>query len=115
MTRSDNSCVIVEIEDIGKGISEDIQACFFDPFFTAKPPGQGTGLGINVSHNIVLQKHNGRLRTTHNLEIHDSKSGHLFTLNRVVEGAALAFLLIPLWRLFEALGGKNCPGNPFYY
>jgi signal transduction histidine kinase len=59
--QSDNSCVIVEIEDIGKGIPEDIQACIFDPFFTTKPLGLGTGLGINVSHNIVVQKHNGRI------------------------------------------------------
>jgi signal transduction histidine kinase len=60
-THREINCVIVEIEDNGSGIPEDIQGHIFDPFFTTKPPGLGTGLGLNVSHNIVVQKHKGRL------------------------------------------------------
>jgi len=60
-TRRDGQWVIVEIVDNGPGIPEPIQPSLFDPFFTTKPPGQGTGLGLNISHNIVVQKHKGRI------------------------------------------------------
>jgi signal transduction histidine kinase len=60
-TRHDGRWVVVEIEDNGPGIPEAILPNIFDPFFTTKPPGQGTGLGLNISHNIVAQKHQGRI------------------------------------------------------
>lgn len=53
--------VVVEIRDTGPGIPDDIQNSVFDPFFTTKPPGEGTGLGLNISHNIVVQKHRGEI------------------------------------------------------
>jgi signal transduction histidine kinase len=60
-TRQANSWVIIEIEDTGPGISDEIQSKVFDPFFTTKPPGEGTGLGLNISHNIIVQKHHGEI------------------------------------------------------
>jgi signal transduction histidine kinase len=60
-TRHDGQWAIVEIEDNGPGIPPEIQPNIFDPFFTTKPPGQGTGLGLNISHNIIVQKHQGRI------------------------------------------------------
>jgi signal transduction histidine kinase len=33
----------------------------FDPFFTTKPPGKGSGLGLNISHNIIVHKHKGKI------------------------------------------------------
>ena len=60
-TRHDNQWVIVEIEDNGPGIPEEAMPNLFDPFFTTKPPGEGTGLGLNISHNIIVQKHKGRI------------------------------------------------------
>lgn len=60
-TRHDDQWVYVEIEDNGPGIPKEIQPNLFDPFFTTKDPGKGTGLGLNISHNIIVQKHNGRI------------------------------------------------------
>jgi signal transduction histidine kinase len=60
-TSYDYNWAVIEIEDNGPGIPESIQANLFDPFFSTKPPGQGTGLGLNIAHNIVVQKHNGRI------------------------------------------------------
>ena len=60
-TFKEASWVVVEIEDDGPGIPEDIQSKLFDPFFTTKPPGEGTGLGLSISHNIVVQKHGGKI------------------------------------------------------
>ena len=53
--------VVIEIEDNGPGIPEAIQPNVFDPFYTTKPPGEGTGMGLNISHNIVVQKHKGKI------------------------------------------------------
>jgi signal transduction histidine kinase len=60
-TRREEKWVVVEIEDNGPGIPPEIQSKIFDPFFTTKPPGEGTGLGLNISHNIIVQKHKGQI------------------------------------------------------
>jgi signal transduction histidine kinase len=56
-----NGWIVVEIKDSGPGIPDEIQSKIFDPFFTTKPQGQGTGLGLNISHNIITQKHKGEI------------------------------------------------------
>ena len=53
--------VVVEIEDNGPGIPKEIQGRIFDSFFTTKPPGSGTGLGLDISRNIVIHHHGGNL------------------------------------------------------
>jgi signal transduction histidine kinase len=60
-TYRENNWAVVEINDNGPGIPEDIQSKIFDPFFTTKPPGKGTGLGLYVSHNIIVNKHKGQI------------------------------------------------------
>ena len=53
--------VYCEIEDDGPGIPKDIQNKIYDPFFTTKQVGKGTGLGLNISYDIIVNKHKGKL------------------------------------------------------
>jgi signal transduction histidine kinase len=63
-TAREGNCALVEIADTGPGIPEDLRPRVFEPFFTTKPVGQGTGLGLDVSWRIVVQRHGGDLRVT---------------------------------------------------
>lgn len=54
--------VAVHIIDNGTGIPDQGRDRIFDPFYTTKPPGHGTGLGLSISHQIVTEKHRGRLQ-----------------------------------------------------
>jgi signal transduction histidine kinase len=63
-TRRDGDCVMVEIGDTGPGIPESIRDRIFEPFYTTKPVGKGTGLGLDICWRIVVQRHKGDLRVT---------------------------------------------------
>jgi len=60
-TYEDGHHVIVEIIDIGPGIPDEIQSRIYEPFFTTKAPGKGTGLGLHISHDIIANRHHGQL------------------------------------------------------
>lgn len=60
-TERDAQHITIRIRDNGGGIPHDVRARMFDPFFTTKPPGEGTGYGLSVCHDIVVQGHQGSL------------------------------------------------------
>lgn len=56
-----NGRVIIKVRDNGTGIPEKVKTRIFDPFFTTKPAGEGTGLGLSLSYDIIVKGHNGLL------------------------------------------------------
>lgn len=63
-TRQEGDHVRVEIGDSGPGIPEDVRQRIFEPFFTTKGVGEGTGLGLDISRRIVVERHFGDIRVT---------------------------------------------------
>ncbi|MCK1739806.1 GAF domain-containing protein [Bradyrhizobium sp. 139] len=63
-TRDCGNSIEIRIRDNGTGISEDVKAKMFNPFFTTKPAGEGTGLGLSMSHDIIVKQHGGRIDVT---------------------------------------------------
>ncbi|MBE8967804.1 HAMP domain-containing protein [Nostocales cyanobacterium LEGE 12452] len=57
----DKNWVVIRIADNGSGIAPDTQEKIFEMFFTTKPTGVGTGMGLSISHQIVVEKHGGQL------------------------------------------------------
>jgi signal transduction histidine kinase len=66
--------VVVEIADTGSGMAPEVRAHAFEPFFTTKEVGRGTGLGLDISRRIVVERHSGDI---------DIESGPGGTLVRV--------------------------------
>ena len=54
--------MLVEISDDGPGIPEDVRARIFEPFYTTKDVGKGTGLGLDISYRVVVKDHKGDIR-----------------------------------------------------
>jgi signal transduction histidine kinase len=67
-THSSGNGIEIRVRDNGTGIPEDIQEKLFEPFFTTKPPGEGTGLGLSMCFDIIVQQHGGQMSV-------DSKPG----------------------------------------
>jgi signal transduction histidine kinase len=60
-TRNLGDNVEIRIRDNGNGMPADVKARIFTPFFTTKPPGEGTGLGLSMSHDIIVKQHGGMI------------------------------------------------------
>ncbi len=75
-TRSLGDAVEIRIRDNGTGIPPEVKEKMFNPFFTTKPAGEGTGLGLSMSHDIIVKQHGGTIDV-------DTEQGH-FTEFRIV-------------------------------
>ena len=60
-TRDLGDTVEIRIRDNGTGIPAEVKEKMFNPFFTTKPAGEGTGLGLSMSHDIIVKQHGGRI------------------------------------------------------
>jgi two-component system NtrC family sensor kinase len=80
-TRREDGWAVVAVRDTGPGIAPDVIGRIFDPFFTTKPVGEGSGLGLSISYEIV-KKHGGEVGV-------DSRpgAGATFTMRLPVESA----------------------------
>jgi signal transduction histidine kinase len=74
-TKSLGHAVEIRIRDNGGGIPAEVKEKMFNPFFTTKPPGEGTGLGLSLSYDIIVKQHAGSIEV-------DTRSGE-FTEFRV--------------------------------
>lgn len=62
LTQSDGSAELrIEIKDNGMGMTKEVQAKIYENFFTTKPAGKGTGLGMSITNEIITKNHNGRI------------------------------------------------------
>lgn len=82
-TRNLGDRVEIRIRDNGAGIPPDVKEKMFNPFFTTKPPGEGTGLGLSLSHDIVVKQHGGLIEV-------DSQAGQFTEIRIVLPRAAVA-------------------------
>jgi signal transduction histidine kinase len=63
-TRADGDFVNVEITDSGSGMPPHVQQRIFEPFFTTKEVGKGTGQGLAIAHNVIVDKHGGTIKVS---------------------------------------------------
>ncbi len=61
-TKGEGNKVLISVRDNGNGIPQKVLDKIFQPFFTTKPAGQGTGLGLSMSYDIVTKAHNGEIK-----------------------------------------------------
>ncbi|MFO7752816.1 MAG: HAMP domain-containing sensor histidine kinase [Desulfobacteraceae bacterium] len=75
-TWEEDTAVCCSITDTGPGIPDEVIDKVFDPFYTTKPVGKGTGLGLNIAYDIVVNRHKGRLKVENS-----DRGGACFTVS----------------------------------
>ena len=81
-TKKDGGKVFISVKDNGNGIPQKVVDKIFQPFFTTKPTGQGTGLGLSLSYDIITKEHNGTIKAESLLSAEPGKEseGSEFTI-----------------------------------
>ncbi|MEM1027637.1 MAG: ATP-binding protein, partial [Planctomycetota bacterium] len=74
-SRRTDAWVEVTVADNGPGVPEDLIPRVFEPFFTTKDVGQGTGQGLSITHNVIVNKHQGQLELNN-----QPQNGAIFTI-----------------------------------
>jgi PAS domain S-box-containing protein len=63
-TRAEGDWAVIEISDTGAGMPAHVQQRIFEPFFTTKEVGKGTGQGLAIAHNVIVDKHGGTIKVS---------------------------------------------------
>jgi signal transduction histidine kinase len=74
-TREQPGNVVITISDNGTGMPEDVRGHIFDPFYTTKQVGKGTGQGLTIAHDVIVRRHGGSISV-----VSSPGSGTSFTL-----------------------------------
>jgi PAS domain S-box-containing protein len=81
-TRPEGDWVVVEIADTGAGMPAHVQQRIFEPFFTTKEVGKGTGQGLAIAHNVIVDKHGGTIKV-----VSSPGAGTTFVIRLPIGGA----------------------------
>jgi two-component system NtrC family sensor kinase len=84
-TRLADTGVVIMVGDTGSGIPPDIASRVFNPFFTTKPVGRGTGQGLAIAHTIIVERHRGTINFTSG-----ASGGTTFSIQLPVDDPAVA-------------------------
>jgi C4-dicarboxylate-specific signal transduction histidine kinase len=87
-SRREDGCIVVDFADTGTGLAADVMEHLYDPFFTTKPKGKGTGLGLYVSRDIMARL-GGELTATNRVGGGAVFSVHLPLTEQMGDGRAL--------------------------
>jgi len=85
VTKNLGERVEIRIRDNGTGIPPKVREKLFNPFFATKPAGEGTGLGLSVSHDIIVEQHGGSIEV-------DTQPGQFTEFRIVLPRAGAAFI-----------------------
>ena len=86
-TKKADDKVIIQVKDNAKGIPEDIMPKIFDPYFTTKHQSKGTGLGLHMTYNLIVNGMDGKIEVENTKYEYEGKeyTGAMFTITLPIE------------------------------
>jgi signal transduction histidine kinase len=80
VTQKLNNKIEIKVADNGVGIPQKFVDKIFQPFFTTKPPGHGTGLGLSLAYDIITKEHNGTIKAENKIDDFGKTQGMTFII-----------------------------------